>query len=55
MEDSFLRALMIGMISVFAAFQVNQMFNGDYSNNMFWFYIGLMFSILRIERELRVT
>ena len=55
MEDSYLRAFMIGMIAIFVSFQVNQTFNGDISNNMFWFYVGLMFAILRIERESRAT
>lgn len=53
MEDPYLRAVTIGLISTFAAFQVNQSFNGDLSNNMFWFYIGMLFAVQRIEAASR--
>ena len=37
MQDEYLRAVAIGLISTFVAFQVNQSFNGDLPNNMFSF------------------
>ena len=53
MRDPYLRAVTIGLISAFVAFQVNQSFNGDLSNNMFWFYVGMLFSVQRIEAASR--
>jgi O-antigen ligase len=51
MQDNYLRAVQIGMIATFVAFQVNQSFNGDLANNMFWFGIGMLFAVQRIDRE----
>ena len=51
MKDSYLRSVQIGMIATFISFQVNQSFNGDLANNMFWFGIGMLFAVQRIERE----
>ena len=53
MQDSYLRAVMIGMIGTFSAFQVSQTFNGDFSNNMFWFFTGMLFAVLRLDEEAR--
>ena len=55
MQDPYLRAMTIGLISTFVAFQVNQSFNGDLSNNMFWFYVGMLFAVQRIEADSRST
>ena len=49
MQDPYLRAVSIGLISTFVAFQVNQSFNGDLPNNMFWFCIGMLFAVQRLE------
>jgi putative inorganic carbon (HCO3(-)) transporter len=53
MQDSYLRAVFIGLIATFIAFQVNQSFNGELANNMFWFSIGLLFAVKRIEQGTR--
>ena len=53
MQDPYLRAVAMGLIATFAAFQVNQCFNGDLSNNMFWFYLGMLFAVQRIEADSR--
>jgi len=55
MQDSYLRAVAIGMIATFVAFQVNQSFNGDLPNNMFWFCIGMLFAVQRLEAASRKT
>lgn len=53
MQDSYLRAVAIGLISTFVAFQVNQSFNGDLPNNMFWLCIGMLFAVQRLEADSR--
>ena len=53
MQDPYFRAVTIGLIATFAAFQVNQSFNGDLPNNMFWFCIGMMFAVQRLEADSR--
>ena len=53
MQDEYLRAVAIGLISTFVAFQVNQSFNGDLPNNMFWFCIGMLFAVQRLEVDSR--
>ena len=53
MQDPYFRAVAMGLIATFVAFQVNQCFNGDLSNNMFWFYLGMLFSVQRIEADSR--
>jgi hypothetical protein len=55
MQDSYLRAVAIGLIATFVAFQVNQSFNGDLPNNMFWFCIGMLFAVQRLEAASRKT
>ncbi len=55
MQDPYLRAVTIGLISTFVAFQVNQSFNGDLPNNMFWFCIGMLFAVQRLEVTSRST
>ena len=51
MKDSYLRSVQIGMIATFVSFQINQSFNGDLANNMFWFGVGMLFAVQRVERE----
>ncbi len=53
MQDSYLRAIAIGLIATFVAFQVNQTFNGDLPSNMFWFYIGMLFAVQRLDADAR--
>lgn len=53
MQDSYLRAVAIGLIATFVAFQVNQSFNGDLPNNMFWFCLGMLFAVQRLEADSR--
>ncbi|MCY3775859.1 MAG: hypothetical protein OXH11_07730, partial [Candidatus Aminicenantes bacterium] len=53
MQDPYFRAVTIGLIATFVGFQVNQSFNGDLPNNMFWFCIGMMFAVQRLDADLR--
>ena len=55
MQEPYLRAGTIGLIATFVAFQVNQSFNGDLPNNMFWFCIGMMFAVQRLEARSRTA
>jgi len=55
MQDPYLRSVLIGVVAVFVAFQVNQSFNGDFSNNIFWFYIGMLFAVIQIDRKARAA
>ena len=55
MQEPYLRAVTIGLIATFVAFQVNQSFNGDLPNNMFWFCIGMMFAVQRLEARSRTA
>jgi len=42
--------VLIGLIATFVGFQVNQSFNGDLANNMFWFGVGMLFAVQRVEK-----
>ena len=53
MQDAYLRAVAIGLLATFVAFQVNQSFNGDLPNNMFWFCIGMLFAVQRLDADAR--
>ena len=53
MQDTYLRAVAIGLIGTFVAFQVNQSFNGDLPSNMFWFCIGMLFAVQRLDADAR--
>ncbi|MEW6754157.1 MAG: O-antigen ligase family protein [Candidatus Latescibacterota bacterium] len=53
MRDSYLRAMLIGMIATFVAFQVSQSFNGDLTNNTFWFYTGVLFAVIHLDEKQR--
>ena len=55
MQEPYFRAVTIGLIATFIAFQVNQSFNGDLPNNMFWFCIGMMFAVQRLESRSRTA
>jgi putative inorganic carbon (HCO3(-)) transporter len=55
MQDPYLRSVLIGVVAVFVSFQVNQSFNGDFSNNIFWFYIGMLFAVIHIDRKARAA
>ena len=54
-EDTYFRSVYIGLIALFVAFQVNQSFNGELANNMFWFGLGFMFAVQRIDNETRLV
>ena len=55
MQDPYLRSVLIGVVAVFVGFQVNQSFNGDFSNNIFWFFIGILFAVIHIDRKARAA
>jgi len=48
MEDSYLRAVLIGLLSMFVAFQVSLSFTADFSNNFLWFFTGMVFAVVRL-------
>jgi O-antigen ligase len=50
-QDPYLRAVVIGLVAVFVAFQVNQSLNGDFANNLFWFFTGMLFAVVRLDKE----
>ena len=52
MRDPFLRAVLISLIAVFIGFQVSLSFTADFSNNFLWFFTGMLFAVIRIDREL---
>ena len=52
MRDPFLRAVLIGLLSVSIAFQVSLSFTADFSNNFLWFFTGMLFAVIRIDREM---
>lgn len=53
MRDPYLRAVLIGLLSMFIAFQVSLSFTADFSNNFLWFFTGMVFAVLRLEEPLR--
>lgn len=52
-QDSYLRAVLIGLLSMFVAFQVSLSFTADFSNNFLWFFTGMVFAVLRLEEPSR--
>lgn len=55
MRDPYLRGVLIGLLAVFIAFQVSLSFTADFSNNFLWFFTGMIFAVLRLERENRLA
>ncbi|MFA6110012.1 MAG: O-antigen ligase family protein [Candidatus Latescibacterota bacterium] len=53
MQDPFLRAVLIGLVAAFVAAQVSQSFNGTHAENMFWFYIGMLYAVIHLDEESR--
>jgi O-antigen ligase len=53
MEDPYLRAVLIGLLSMFIAFQVSLSFTADFSNNFLWFFTGMVFAVLRLGKSSR--
>ena len=53
MQDPYLRAVTLSLLTVFVSFQVTLTFTGDLPNNFFWLFTGLLFAVIRIEREAR--
>lgn len=53
MQDPYLRAVLIGLVAAFVASQVSQSFNGTHSENMFWFYIGMLYAVIHLDEESR--
>jgi len=52
-QDPYLRAVLIGVLSVFIAFQVSLSLTADFSNNFLWFFTGMLFAVLRVDEEAR--
>ena len=53
MRDPYLRAVLIGLLSMFIAFQVSLSFTADFSNNFLWFFTGMVFAVVRLEESQR--
>ena len=53
MPDPYLRAVLIGLLSMFIAFQVSLSFTADFSNNFLWFFTGMIFAVLRLGEPQR--
>jgi O-antigen ligase len=51
MQDPYLRAILIGLLATFVAFQVSQSFNGDIADNTFWFYTGMLFAVIHLDEK----
>ena len=51
MEDPYLRAILAALLSVFIAFQVSLSATADFSNNFLWFFTGMLFAVIRVERR----
>ena len=49
MTDSYLRAVLVGLLCVFAAFQVSLSATADFSNNFLWFFTGMIFSVIHLR------
>jgi O-antigen ligase len=47
-RDPYLRAVLIGLLSMFVAFQVSLSFTADFSNNFLWFFTGMVFAVVRL-------
>jgi len=48
MQDPYMRAVLISLLSVFIAFQVSLSFTADFSNNFLWFFTGMIFAVIRL-------
>ncbi len=53
MPDPYLRAVLVGLLSMFIAFQVSLSFTADFSNNFLWFFTGMIFAVLRLGEPRR--
>ncbi|HID95756.1 MAG TPA: hypothetical protein EYP53_06840 [Candidatus Latescibacteria bacterium] len=51
-DDPYLKAIMIGLVSVFVGFHVSMFFTADIGNNFFWLMIGMLFAVRRIGQNL---
>ncbi len=48
--DPYYRAVLIGVLSLFIAFQVSLSLTADINNNYLWFFTGFLFAVLRLGR-----
>ncbi|MBT3346320.1 MAG: O-antigen ligase family protein [Gemmatimonadetes bacterium] len=55
MEDDYLRAVLIGLLSLFIGFQVSLCFTNDFTNNFLWFFMGMTFAVTSIYRRQRLA
>jgi len=49
--DEYLKAVEIGLVSVFIAFQVSMFFTADIGNNIFWIMIGMLFAVKQMGEK----
>jgi O-antigen ligase len=54
-QDPYLKAVAVGLLAVFIAFQVSLSFTADFSNNFLWFFTGALFAVPRIDGEARTA
>ena len=55
MQDPYLRAVLIGLVSVFISFQVSLSFTADFNNNFLWFFTGMLFAVIRLDKEAKAA
>ena len=55
MQDPYLRAVIIGLLSVFIAFQISLSFTADFNNNFLWFFTGMLFAVIRLDKEAKAA
>lgn len=55
MQDPYLRAVLIGLLSVFISFQVSLSFTADFNNNFLWFFTGMLFAVIRLDKEAKAA
>ena len=51
MEDPLLKAVLIALITVFVAFQISLSFTNDFTNNFLWFFTGIIFAVIHLDRR----
>ena len=49
LRDSYLRALVSALLSVFLAFQVSLSLTADFSNNFLWMFTGMLFAVTNLD------
>lgn len=51
LQDEYLKAVQIGLVSLFVAFQVSLLFTADFYDNFLWLMTGMIFAVSRVSEE----